>query len=64
MSGDELEYRCTRCGTLRAGANNVAFVAGLLNGVFCSVRCLVAVGEAHLESVERAMAHIDYGVSG
>ncbi len=52
---EELEYVCHRCRHTFKGVNNGVFVTGVINGVYCSARCLGAVTEAYLENVERAM---------
>lgn len=64
LMGEQLTYRCVRCGTMFQGMNRGYFVTGIVDGTFCSIRCLAIWAEAYIESVERAMAHIDYGVAG
>ncbi len=66
MSGEEITFYCQRCRTPFVGIKRGYFVTGIVDGVFCSVRCLGVWAEAYLENVERAMSalHAEYEQGG
>jgi hypothetical protein len=53
--GEQLTYHCTNCHQEVVGMSHALFVTGMLDGVFCTVQCLITWGKKYLNGVEQAM---------